>query len=109
MSKKGMTTAKKRPAVKKTARQKQRVQIPEFSSREEEAKFWDTHSLADYVEQLAPVEAEFAQSLSEGITVRFDPKTLSELRVQARTKGVGPTTLIRMWVMERLQTTSNPR
>jgi hypothetical protein len=46
---------------------------------------------------------------SQGITVRFAPKTLSELRTQAETKGMGPTTLIRMWVLERLQEIQNTK
>jgi predicted HicB family RNase H-like nuclease len=108
MSKKKLITTKKQPVVKKATRQKRPGKIPEFASREEEAQFWDTHSLSDYVEQLSPVEAEFAKGLSQGITVRFDPKTMTELRVRARTKGVGPTTLIRMWVLERLQEIQNP-
>jgi hypothetical protein len=77
--------------------------IPEFRSREEEAAFWDTHDLADYWDEWTPVKVRFAKNLSEGITVRFDPETMRALRTQAKRKGVGPTTLIRMWVLERLQ------
>ena len=32
-----------------------------------------------------------------------DPETLLKLRKQAQEKGVGPTTLVRMWVMEHLR------
>ena len=77
--------------------------IPEFASREEVARFWDTHDFADYWGEWTPVRARFAKNLSEGITVRFDPETMRELRAQAKRRGVGPTTLIRMWVLERLQ------
>jgi hypothetical protein len=41
--------------------------------------------------------------LSEGITVRFDTATLAELRARAKEKGIGPTTLVRMWVLEQLR------
>ncbi len=77
--------------------------IPEFASREEEAAFWDTHSLADYWDEFKPVRVRFAKNLSEGITIRLDPETLRKVRSLAREKGLGPTTLIRMWVLEHLK------
>jgi predicted DNA binding CopG/RHH family protein len=76
--------------------------IPEFQSYPEEAEFWDTHDTADYSELFKPVEVRFEQNLSEGITVRFDTETLQKLRSEAKKKGIGPTTLLRMWAMERL-------
>jgi len=77
--------------------------IPEFATLEEEAEFWDTHSTADYEHGFKPVRVRFAKNLSNGITIRFDPDTLQKVRLVAHTKGIGPTTLIRMWVLERLQ------
>lgn len=76
--------------------------IPEFKSREEEARFWDTHDVTDYWDELKPVRVRFAKNLSEGITIRFDPKTLEQLRSRAKKKGLGPTQLARIWIMERL-------
>ena len=77
--------------------------IPAFASIEEEAQFWDTHSTADYEDEFKPVQVRFAKNLSQGITIRLDPATLGQVRALAKTKGMGPTTLIRMWVLERLQ------
>lgn len=82
---------------------KKRSDIPEFASREEEAAFWDTHSFADYQDELKPVRVRFAQNLSEGITVRLDPETLATLRARAKEKGLGPTQLARMWILEHLR------
>lgn len=76
--------------------------IPEFKNREEEAEFWDTHSTADYEDYWKPVRVVFAKNLSSGITVRLNSDVLKKLREKASEKGIGPTTLIRMWVMERL-------
>jgi len=67
------------------------------------AEFWDTHDFADYMDEFRPVKVRFARRLSEGITIRLDPETLAELRSRAKEKGIGPTTLARMWVLERLQ------
>ena len=86
--------------VKKTSTKSKR--IPEFASLEEEAAFWDTHSTADYEAEFKPVRVRFAKRLSTGVTIRLDPDTLEHLRALAQEKGIGPTTLIRMWVLERL-------
>lgn len=77
--------------------------IPEFKTREEEAAFWDTHDVADYWDEFKPVKVHFAKNLSQGLTVRFDEETLNAIRERAKEKGVGPTTLVRMWVLERLK------
>ena len=77
--------------------------IPEFANREQEAEWWDTHDITDYLDELKPVKVRFAKNLCEGITIRFDPETLAILRQEAKKKGMGPTTLARMWVLERLQ------
>jgi CopG antitoxin of type II toxin-antitoxin system len=77
--------------------------IPEFASLEEEAAFWDTHSTADYEDAFKPVRVRVAKRLSTGVTIRFDPETLWRLRAIAQEQGIGPTTLIRMWVLERLK------
>jgi antitoxin component of RelBE/YafQ-DinJ toxin-antitoxin module len=45
----------------------------------------------------------FGKRLSSGVTIRLDPDTLERLRAIAQEQGIGPTTLIRMWVLERLK------
>ena len=47
-------------------------------------------------------------NLTEGITIRLDPQTLLALRAVAKEKGIGPTTLARLWIKERLQGTEHP-
>ncbi|OGG18469.1 hypothetical protein A2721_01630 [Candidatus Gottesmanbacteria bacterium RIFCSPHIGHO2_01_FULL_47_48] len=76
--------------------------IPKFRNIAEEAEFWDTHSFSDYWDKWKPVKLKVAKNLSDGITVRFDGRTLEEIRSRAAKKGLGPTQLIRMWVMEQL-------
>ena len=81
--------------------------IPEFASREEEAHFWDTHDMSDYWDELEPVSLKVSQNLSRGITIRFDEETLRQLREYAHQRGIGPTTLARMWILEQLQKASH--
>lgn len=40
---------------------------------------------------------------SINLTVRFGRQALEQLRQLANAKGMGVTTLVRMWVLERLQ------
>ena len=87
-----------------TKNNKQKSRIPEFSNYQEEARWWETHSLADYQDEFKTVKVRFAKNLSEGLHVRLDPETLMKLRVEAKEKGIGPTTLVRMWVKEQLRT-----
>jgi predicted HicB family RNase H-like nuclease len=88
--------------TEKIQRQK-KEHIPEFSSVEEEAGFWDTHSLADYWDEFKPVEVHFAQNLSDGFTLRIDSETGKKIRSLARKKGIGATALINTWIKERLK------
>lgn len=85
-----------------TQKNKKISKIPRFKTRQDEAEFWDTHSFTDFLDELKPVRVLVAKNLSDGITIRFDPKTLGHIRVRAQQKGLGPTQLIRMWVLERL-------
>ena len=51
-----------------------------------------------------PIDAD-QQNMNKAInlTIRFDKMALEELRKLASEKGMGVTTLVRMWVLERLQ------
>ncbi|HLW02705.1 MAG TPA: CopG family antitoxin [Ktedonobacterales bacterium] len=80
--------------------------IPDFKNRQEMAEWFDTHDMTDY--DFKPVRVRFAKKLSEGLSIRLDPETLGELRKEAQQKGIGPTTLVRMWVMEHLRGSRNP-
>lgn len=77
--------------------------IPAFDNIEEEARFWDSHDTADFESSFDPVEVEFRRPLSEGITIRLSQETLSQLRSRANQKGLGPTTLARMWILDELR------
>lgn len=76
--------------------------IPAFTSIEEEAAFWESHSTADYEEEFHPVTVRFSKNLSRAVAIRLDRDTLESIRKQAHAKGIGPTTLMRMWIMERV-------
>ncbi len=81
----------------------QKSRIPQFVNRQEEAKFWESHSISDFIDELKPVNVRFAKNLSEGLHIRLNSQTLQTLREKAKNKGIGPTTLVRMWILEQLQ------
>lgn len=82
---------------------KAKSRIPEFKTQEEEAKWFDSHDMGDYQDEFKTVRARFSKNLTQGLTVQFDPRTVEQLRARAERKGVRPTQLVRMWVLERLQ------
>ena len=83
--------------------------IPAFKSYEEEANFWDTHSITEFKEETEPVKVRATRGLSANIQVRFDPETDHELEAIARERGMKKATLIRTWVLERLRQDRNRR
>ncbi len=86
---------------RKTVKHNSFVPMPPFKTYEEEAEFWDTHSAVDNINEGTIVGYHVANK-NKTVTVRFDQWDLQKLREEAFTKGIGPTTLIRMWVREKL-------
>ena len=57
--------------------------IPEFSSYEEMADFWDTHSLADYWDQTEPAEFEIDPNARRRYLVAVDRELLARAQRMA--------------------------
>lgn len=77
------------------------AKLPKFRSEEEEAEFWAHHDLTEFEEDLEPVEVEAVRG-GQVISLRLPPRDLEALKRLAAAKGVGYSTLLRMWVRERL-------
>ena len=80
------------------------AKIPQFASEQEESDFWDTHSITDYLDDTTEVDITVidARPRKEQISLRLDRETITRLKELASQRGIGYQTLIRMWVMERL-------
>ncbi len=79
-------------------------QIPEFKDEAEAAAFWDTHSPEDFPEEFEDVQVRFAKPLiKRGLTVKLSEETIEQLPESAAAQGIGPTAVVRMWVLERLR------
>jgi hypothetical protein len=83
----------------KTAKRKV---LPRFTSIREEARFWQVHSPLDYRAAFREEPVEPSGRLETLLAVRFDQETVALLRKLARAKGIGVTTLLRLWTIERL-------
>ena len=78
-------------------------QIPAFESVEEMAEFWDTHSLADYWDQLEPVNFELDASARRRYLVAVDPDLLHRLQKVAQTCGLSTESLVNLFLEQHLQ------
>lgn len=81
--------------------------IPPFKTLDEEADFWDTHDTSALfknpktpLSKLPLIEPEKEDVLS----LRVQRSVKERLQNAARSKGINPTTLARMWIIERLNT-----
>jgi len=83
--------------------------IPTFKSEQDEAEFWDTRDSSQHLHETEPVELTFvdARPQKRSISLRIDGDTIDTLKDIAGRKGIGYQTLIRMWVLERLEKETN--
>ena len=82
----------------------QKTRIPDFKNSEELAKFWDTHDVTDYLDELEPVDVKFEleKPKDETMVIRFNKDIKAKITHIAKNKGLNPSSLVRMWVMEKL-------
>jgi hypothetical protein len=74
--------------------------MSEFDRVVEEYEAGQTWNDADEV-----VEVEVKRPLDKVIPIRLSGEKWEALRREARELGIGPSTLARMWILERLRTT----
>ena len=79
-----------------------KLPIPTFRSRAEEAEFWDTHDLTDYFDfETEPVGWKIDGPFSEPVTLRIDLETMEEVRAHAAARDMPPDVLLQIWILER--------
>lgn len=84
-------------------RPKKESRIPTFASYEEEAEWWDTHDITDYLDEMEPVKVTFNLEPMASLTVDLDAHTMKRVRAEAKKQGIPPETLIFIWILERFQ------
>jgi hypothetical protein len=76
--------------------------IPKTDSVKELARFWDTHDLTDFEDELE----EVTQTVFERpavIPLKLESAEAKAVRKIAKTRGVPAADLIRGWVQEKIQ------
>lgn len=97
-----MSSKNKRMSVLKSV-----DEIPKFSSHEEEAAFWQTHSPVAILDQLRPADdVAFVPTPKRLIPLPLDERLYEQVRRQARRQGVSVLTLIQRWVERSVELSS---
>ena len=88
-----------------TTRTRRKSRIPTFKTVEEEEAFWDTHDLTEFEDELEVVtDVTFVKAKPKrALTVRLEEETMNALAQEAHEKGIGPSTLARMVILEHLK------
>jgi predicted DNA binding CopG/RHH family protein len=88
--------------------EKKKNKLPDFSkmTRNEEAKWFDTHDMGDYREELKPADVvvELAKPKEETLILRVNKELKKKLEKKAEAKGLTPSSLARIWLTEKLGT-----
>jgi hypothetical protein len=83
--------------------------IPSTDSIEELARFWDSHDLTEFEDQLEEVgDPVFKRAPSTAVTVHLRPHEAKAVKQVAKSKRVREATLLRRWVIEKLHAGSSP-
>lgn len=78
--------------------------IPDTDSIEELSRFWDTHDLTDFEDQLEEVRTPvFVRAQEVRFAIALKPKEAQALKRMARSEGVQEALLVREWVREKLR------
>jgi len=84
--------------------------IPEFQSIAEEAQFWDTHEVTDYLSQMKEVKMKYDPLAPKEkiLTIRIQSALKKRLEEIARDYGVNLSTLLRIWCIDKIKESEKP-
>jgi len=96
--------AKGKTTIQPMERTMKARKIPKTDSIEELARFWDTHDLTDFEDQLEDVsEPVFEHKHETVIPVRLRRHEVEAVKRVAKTRGIREAALLRQWVRKQLQ------
>ena len=78
--------------------------LPQTDSIQELDKFWDTHDVTEFEDELEEVGDRVFER-DTYITINLPADEADALRAMARSRGVGDAELLREWVLDRLHAT----
>ncbi len=80
--------------------------IPDFKNYEEEANFWDTHDVTEFLDEMKPVKVKFNLKIPKEdiVIVRIQKPIKRKLQNMADDMGLSLSTMVRCWMMEKIKT-----
>lgn len=79
--------------------------VPVFETLRDEARFWDTHDVTDYLGEFKIVEGVYAtpDETKTTMTIRLAPSLKEKIEKLAKSYDISASSLIRMWVVDKLR------
>ncbi|MCA9933335.1 MAG: hypothetical protein KC415_05395 [Anaerolineales bacterium] len=80
--------------------------IPVFASIKEEAEFWDTHDITDYLGELEIAEGVYTPKPGEKkavMTIRIASSLKEQVDMVAQSYDISSSSLLRMWIVDKLR------
>ncbi len=78
------------------------ARLPDTDSIEELARFWDTHDLTDFEDQLEEIAEPVFRYGQKGISVPLAPNEIEAAERVARSEGRDLAGLLHGWIVEKL-------
>ena len=73
--------------------------LPQTDSIEALARFWDTHDLTEFADQVEEVpELIFARKAATVVPIQLQPQEIKAVRRVAQAQGKAEATLLREWI-----------
>ncbi|MFQ5796429.1 MAG: CopG family antitoxin [Candidatus Bipolaricaulia bacterium] len=89
---------------KEQAQMKKKERLPDMSdwSPDQIHEFWATRSTVDYLDEMEEVDIQVERRPLRAVGVKLTEKDIDTLKAIASKEGIGYSTLIRMWIKEKL-------
>ena len=79
------------------------MKMPDFTSEEEEIKFWEKHSIGDYWEDLTECSDTFKRPKLKPVTLKLDPLVLQKVKMLAKKRGLSYGAYIRYLLAKSIE------
>jgi len=77
--------------------------LPEFKTEAEEINFWETHSIADYWDELEEGKDILKRPKLTPVTLKFDPLVLKKIKMLASKRGISYNAYIRYLIAKSVE------
>lgn len=91
--------------MKQLSKVKKLTQVPKFKSIQEEADFWDTHSVLDFPDQFKVVKMDFSalKPSIERVTFRLPSSMLQSIKIMANKRDVPYQSFVKTILADRIK------